>query len=99
MSKNLFKTVSNSHIVALSELTDDELLELIPFLPEDEPETDASLLEDDDLPSLPQVTEQESELFCKIVTALSKSMPYGQAVLLTSIYAVTVEDRVHLTFA
>ena len=40
-----------------------------------------------------EISREESELGLQLVTELSKSMPYGQAVMMVSEYACEIENR------
>ena len=40
-----------------------------------------------------EISREESELGLQLVTELSKSMPYGQAVMMVSEYACAIENR------
>ena len=85
---------TNGTIYTLSELSDEEIVSLLErYQPDPESFT---CPEDEPLPVLGEIQEAESELFTQIVAALSKTMPYGHAVLLLAIYATTVEDRVRM---
>ena len=97
MSKKYFETESpiRKHF-ALSDLPSEEISLL---LEQDQEETGLfdAIFDDELIPPFGEITQRESELFTEICAGLSKgSMTYGQAILLTALYATTIEDRVRL---
>lgn len=80
----------------LSELPEEEIVELLPDNSFDDTES-ILLFEELLFPSDEDLGQEESELFVKIVSLLAQVMPYGQAILLMAIFACSVEDRIRMT--
>ena len=94
MSKDIFETVSSTLCVALSELTDEELIDLIPLAEEISGEEQGKDLFDEELdPMYDEVSMEESELFVKLAALLGEVIPYGQAILLLARYTCLVESK------
>ena len=102
MSKKYFCPASpaRKHF-ALSELPDSEVADLLTQMDMAEISTTMGISRDeserggelfDNITSC--VSPDEAELFSEIVSVMSSTIPYGQAILLLALYAITVEDRV-----
>ena len=88
---------------ALSELPDSEVADLLTQMDMAEISTTMGISRDesekvektfDNITSC--VSPDEAELFSEIVSVMSSTIPYGQAILLLALYAITVEDRARI---